>query len=296
MAPYNPGPRTVVLAPPAVPQLYGLERSALIASSTPAAFAGSPVNAGERWQNGFAYAPLNCLGEGPIAARGHDSKDIDDNTAVVEYDPILLWAGDKCSPWDRTRDYKARARQLLTADRSRQLAQELWTGTIAQAQGFPNNYFARDDNVDVVTAGAAAPDVALACLERGLTTCSSQRSMIHCTVDVMVAWKEDHLIELNGQVWTTPNGTIVVADQGYPGSGPHGQAATSGHVWAYGTDMVYLRFDDMFVIPDLEAEALDRSVDTFEYRAEQLAAATWSGCCHVAAEVNIVLCTHTGGS
>lgn len=318
-------PGDIVQPYPASPPTVGLIASARM-----------PDDQGARWQGGFAYAPENCAGGGPIdpcytapillldeeiraavnpyynpgnpggadpggSRAGVGSKTLPSNIPVVQFQPIILVAGDTCSPWERDRDYQGRARRLLLADQSRQLAREFWRGDVAQAANargaaWPNRWLADNANVDVVTSAPATPVDALACLEDALAACSPQRGMIHCTYGTLVHWKLLGGVERVGQQMVTPNNTIVVADAGYDGSGPHGQPPSTGSVWAYATDMVDVRLDEIQVYPDEDAQALDRAANTFAFRAERLAAATWAGCCHAAAEINQVLCTHTGGS
>ncbi len=286
-----------VVLPPYLPALPtgGLIAAARDALADPNL---TPPEVRNRWQAGFAFAPGNCSGGAAIdPCDSADSLTIAANLGLVTYKPPVLWAGDHCSPNDRTRNYQERARQLLLNDRSRQLAREFWTGERAQAAGWLNNYLARDDNVQVVSVTPLDPVIALACLEDYLASCQGGRHMIHLTPGLLVHLFSQHVAERVGQLAVSPNGSIFVADEGYPGTGPHGQAPITGSVWMYGTNIVDVRIDDPpVIIPDLDAQALERTQDTFFYRAEQFAAATWSGCCHVAVPVNITHCTHTGGS
>lgn len=281
-------PAEVVQPYPAAPPTVGLIASARLPQDPP----------GTRWQGGFRYLPENCQGGNAIAGCDNStSKTIATDIGIVGFQPVILWAGDKCSPQDRTHDYKGRARRLLEADQSRQLAKEFWRGDLAKANpDWPNRFLADNTHVNVLNVGTLSPVDALACLEDGLASCSGQRGMIHCTVGTAIHWANARLIERVGQYVMTINNTIVVADLGYDGSGPHGQARQVGHVWAYGTDLVDVRLDDVQVLPDLELQALERTQNTFQYRAERLGAATWAGCCHVGVEIDLFTCSHTGGS
>ncbi len=79
----------------------------------------------------------------------------------------------------------------------------------------------------------------------------------------------------------------MIADAGYDGSSPYGAAAEDGSQWAYATGIPVVRLGPVAVYPDSLAEAINRSTNTVEYRAERLAAVGWDGCCHLAAELNL---------
>ena len=150
---------------------------------------------------------------------------------------------------------------------------------------------------DVVTPGATAtPQVALRCLEAALADCAcGARGMIHAPRQLVSAWSQDGLVRHEGGTILTINDTIVVSGAGYDGSSPDGEPATSGSVWAYATGIVTVRLSPVVVTPSTIEQALDRSVNTIEYRAERMAAAYWDSCCLFAAETDLELCL-IGGS
>lgn len=286
-------PRTPVLATPSAPPRVGL-----IASARELNRVEEQVGGQSRWGGGFGYEPENyCAGSG-VVDPCDSSKPPDAGLGVIEYDPVLLWAADQCATFDRTRDRQGRARRRLLACQSKLLAGELWTGTVAIASSFPNKYLASPD-ANTVSDGALSEVNALACLEEALAACSCTTAMIHATPGLLTQWKAASVVERFGNVFRTANDTIVVADAGYTGSGPDGQPAADGSVWAYGTDVVEVRLDEVMVFPNADAEAmtLTPSADnTLVYRAERLAAASWDGCCHVAVEVDITVCADLANS
>lgn len=273
-----------VIAPVNTPALVSLVRSARRVQEDDS-----------RWENGFAFDPEGCGGGGGIVDPcGDTEKVIGDNPDVVNVTPFVVWEGDKCSSFGFSqRDYEARARRLLEACQSKYIAAELWTGDVATANGWANPYLTDPDS-DVVALGAS-PVEALACLEQGLAECQCGQGMIHATPQVVTHWVNQNLVIREGGLLITQLGTIVAADGGYDGSGPQGVPAASGSVWAYGTGMVEVRLGDVAVFPSSFAEALNRTTNTIEFRAERMAAATWDKCCLVAAEVDIDLCI-VGGS
>lgn len=277
------GPRQAVTAPVNTPPLVSLVRSA------------RRVDEGDfRWENGFAFSPEGCEGGGILDPCGTTEKTISDNPALVEYDPYVVYAGDKCSSFGwQDRDYQARARRFLEACQSKHIAAELWTGTLATSASFPNPFFT--DIAGDVVATAVTPTEALACLEQGLAECQCGAGMIHATPNVVTHWINAGLVLREGGLLMTYLGTIVVADGGYPGTGPGGTEPASGAVWAYATGIVEVRLGEVQIFPATLKEALNRETNLIEFRAERMASAVWDNCCLLAASVDVELCI-IGGS
>lgn len=280
-------PRAVVEAPLAQPPRVGLIPS-VAAVQGESAYTDDTA----RWAAGFSFAPENCGNIGAQNPCGGASKDIDDNQDVVNTEPIVLWAGDKCSPFDRSRDFGGRARRQLAAAESYQLASELWNGTLAKteldAAGAPwPNQFLTSEASDVLTSGPTSPTDALAELEYALGQCAhGARGMIHVTLHTATYLFGLQLIRREGNLLLTVLDTIVVADAGYGGAGPYG-AAEDGSQWAYATGMVQVRLGPVEVLGADMSQQMDRSVNTVEVIAERLGAASWDGCCHLAAELDL---------
>lgn len=267
----------------------------------PALGGGSVVGMGP-WAGGVTWAPEQC-GEGgayDASSCPPDDPDIDipGSPDIVEAMPFTVWAGDRCSPWDLDRPWAERARRQLAAVQSHLVAAEFWTGEIAQASDWPNRFLASPDS-DVLTAGAEEPLQALACLELGIARAGKgRRGMIHATPDLVTTWQAGGALRREGGVILTVLDTVVIADAGYDGSGPNGELAADGSVWAYGTEMIGVRLSPVRMVPDVEgitSANIDRSVNTVLARAERDAVVLWDGCVHVAVEVDLALCG-IGGS
>lgn len=288
-------PRTPVTAPQAAAPRVGLIATARVLQ-------GDTVDAPGRWPGGFAYLPEACAAGGTLdpCTPGTITVDANDTPDNIEYDPVVLWAGDTCSAMDLPRDYQGRARRLLIACQSKHLAAELWKGTQAKAMVAAPNRWLASDEANTVTNGPESVVDGLACLEQALAVCSCGRAMIHATPATMTHWKENGLIErvpaTGGFVYVTAMDTLVIGDAGYDGSGPDDQPAVAGSVWAYGTDLVDVRLGDIRTMPGDVREAVNRSTNVITYWAERYAAATWGGCCHVAAELNVDVCADLAGS
>lgn len=293
------GPPEAVQPVPAAPPRVGLIASAR---------KGDALRLPDRWNAGFSYEPeAYCGGNGVVDPCNGVKTFEPDNRDTVTVDPVVLWAGDACNTYG-ARDRAGRARRRLEACQSKLLAGELWEGTLAQASANINNKYLASPDANTISLTSLSPSDGLACLEQALADCSCSRSMIHVTNGLMVYLDRDNLITRVGDVFVTANDTLVVADAGYTGTGPEGQAAVTGAVWAYGTDMVNVALDGVVIspkTPTLETEgATGRGGDieamgqveglydnTLTYRAERLAAAWWDGCCHLAIAFDIDVCS-----
>lgn len=286
------GPAEAVTPVPASPPRVGLIASART---------GTDLALPARWINGFAYEPENYCGANGVADPCSASLTVSESARdVVTVDPVILWAADNCSTYG-VRDRRGRASRRLVACQSKLLAGELWEGTLAQASGFDNKYLASPD-ANTISLTSVSPSDALACMEQALADCSCTRSMIHVTPGLMVYLRREYLVERVGNVFTTANDTIVVADAGYTGTGPEGQPAVTGSVWMYGTDIVNVALDDIQTTPRADNDIAGMGQtdglydDSLTYRAQRLAAAWFDGCCHLAIPVDIDVCTDLAAS
>lgn len=289
--------RAVVQAPTPRPPAYGL-------------IAAAPVieDGDLRWAGGWEFQPEGCgLG-------GRDSIECEGNTGVmepergpanVEGDPVWIWAGDTCSTFGTAdRDWQGRARRQLQLIESYELADELWDGTITQADSLANMWLAGPAvESDTVTTGPTDPVPALACIEAGLANAmKGAQGMVHVTVQVLTHLVAADAVQRSGNLWVTPNGHIVVADAGYSGAGPGGSAPGASQ-WAYGTPIIGVRLAPVQIIPgDLDgarmlAAAMDRGVNDITVVAGRLAGFQWSSeCAHIAAELDVAVCAIGGAS
>ncbi len=269
-----------------VPPRLQPPRTGLLASFT-------PVGDGERWQGGFSWEPDSCGTTATVNPCDADTDlkaiSADDNPGVATFDPFLVWAGYRCSTFGGLGpDREARARRMLAAGESRAIEAELWTGARATAESWSNNYLANEDSVDVIGPGATSPLLyGLAALEEALAACTG-RAVIHASVPTATLWYGANALRREGALLLTALDTIVVAGTGYDGSSPAGVIdATGATAWAYGTGIVDVRLGEVVVLGD--ETTIDRRQNTWEVRAERLAAATFDPCCHVG--VNVDLCS-----
>lgn len=261
------------------------------------------------WVNGIAWVPEACLPESdptfwwcPVSpgtewVTERTSKTVDESPDILQYRPWAAWVGDSCSTFSfAERDLTGRAQRRLSASLSRIIETELWTGTVAQAAGFPNAYLASADADDLGSAGLM---YALAALQEYLAESVNERGMIHATPRTAALWYAGGGLRREGMLLLDAFDNIIVPGQGYDGSAPDGTPAPdSGDTQhAYATSMVTVQIDErvMTVPPDL-AEAINKSTNHITYRAEQIVAAIWDAdCAHAAIEVNLCepCCTPT---
>lgn len=274
--------RAPITAPPAAPPRVSLLTSARTVDDPDL-----------RWTGGVELDP-----EAPAAAAA-DGCDpgtwtVPDPAGSVQADPMVVWAGERCSALSvGARDYQARARRALEACTPAQVASELWTGAQAQAAGWPNLWLAGGSagftNLSPTPADVSPGLYGLAALQEylGDTVCGA-RGMIHATRNAVTLWQRYGLLRREGQLIVDLYDNIVVPGPGYDGSDPAGDVDPSGETaWAYATGLVEVRLGPPVVTPDLLADAVDRSVNTVEFRAWRLALATWDGQAHAGIRVGL---------
>jgi hypothetical protein len=268
---------------PASPPRYGL----LIAAPT---IEGST----DRWQWGIEWDAEACDGGGAL------NLNCQGNTSAMTLtpggdthglaDPFVVWAGDSCSTIGfAARDYEGRARRLMAAQQSAHVAHEFWTGDIAIANGLDNIGLA-DVQADTLTSAGVGIVDAIALLEDGLADAREYGGMIHLTNGMLVRAVAAQAVRLNGQVWQTPLGTTVVADAGYPGTGPNGEPVGATQ-WIYATSGVQVYLSPIDIIPGSFDDAVARAqmidlVNMVEIRVERLAMIQTDWCAHFAVEVD----------
>lgn len=288
------GIKTPVEAPPARPPITGLIVSAEM-----------PDDGKIRWEGSFGFEPESCTGSGVGNPCGGFTKEVENTTQEVSFEPFVVWAGDHCGGLGGVdRDRLGRAKRLLESCQSKEIEKELWTGTLAQAEGWTDNRRLASPDSDVLSDGPTSIVDAISCLEAGLGfyLCGGQ-GMIHVPHEIVTWMASQNLVDRvpatdlypgrKGWILLTKLGTIVVPGTGYDGSGPDGQPAAEGSVWIYGTSIVQVRMTETVTLPRTEAElfeAINRENNDIDVIAEKLAAVTWDGCTHLAVELDLSLC------
>lgn len=276
--------RFPVQAPPAVPPVYGLIAAAAVLDNV----------AENDWANGWEFQPEACGlgGKLPVACEGTN----DDTVGApgpedIDGDPIWIYGADRCTTLQRSRDNEGRARRQLAAIESYELADELWNGTVTDAEGLANRWLAGPAaDSDTLTSAGVTPVAALGCVTQGLAELlRGAPGMVHVTPQLLQHLVADNIITRQGNLWMTAMGHVVVADAGYSGDGPDGTPAGTTQ-WIYGTPRLRLRLGAVQL-----TDTIDRTVNTRLVVAGRLAAIQWDNeCAHVAAEVAVPICAVGG--
>jgi hypothetical protein len=231
------------------------------------------VDADNRWFLGYTYRPE--IPAGQLRNRstldgeyGADQGVIVPRDLRVEVVPVYLTIIDESSTIGFTADDPAaRARRLLEANTSRLLAHELWTGELADLDGSPNPRLASEDTV--VLSGSLTPQKAVAALVQAMSDAGMGDTMVHTNhyvgIQLPDAWRNDETL--------ADKGFCVVADAGYPGTGPTGQTGN----WMYATEIVNVRLGEVELIPGQFRDSVDPASNSITYRAQRVGAADFAG-------------------
>lgn len=245
-----------------------------------------------RWMAGYSYSPEGCGNAflETICPSVTVIKEQCANPGIVQFQPYVLYAADKCSAWShQERDFYGRAERKLLAAQSYWIEHEFMLDTL----GLGNSPVA-SPLATTITAGAVPPYVALAALEDSIGDCSQGgRMMIHVRPGILSILASDGHIRREGNLWLTASDNIVVVGRGYPGTGPNGQPITGSSEWIYATSMVQIRLGNLVYTPskdtsrpmDIPQEAINRRTNDIVVVAERIVSTAYDPtCCVLAAE------------
>jgi len=245
----------------------------------------------DRWELGLAWIPERCGTEYrlvpvcDVPEVGYEGS----RPGAAYYQPVGLQFADECSTLNGPADLD-RVRRVVEAQTPYAIARELWTGDLGATDPYTppggvsqsNAYLASPD-AEVVGTGPAAALVALGQLEQAALEAShGQPVMLH--VPVAVSWQLAPSLFRVGQQLLTAAGNVVVADAGYPGSGPAGQQPGTT-VWAYATAPVAVLTSPVTFIDG--PAAVDHATNTRTVWGSRVFAATFDPCVHLATEITL---------
>lgn len=205
--------------------------------------------------------------------------------------PFRIEAGVKCSTFGQP-DSDVLARFHAASDRALDLlrwqlvAFELWTDT----QRPSNNHFDSGDDPAVVLAGGVpvSPVEAMSLLADsfGVYLPGGPR-LIHAPVRVVPFLDSKGLLHPQGSRLYDVLGNGIIADDGYPGTGPGGEVPPDGQAWMYATGPLTVRVENKVTHPAVTLEdAVDPATNDIRVRSFQGALATFL-CGKVAVLVNL---------
>lgn len=190
-----------------------------------------------------------------------------------------IWGGD----WDEAEAqerFVARVVAAMEATESASIERELMNGN---ALGTGETPYLADGN-GTFPWGDVATSVgnAIGVLEDAIAS-TGRRGWIHCSPAFATAAARKRLVQRDDRSGTlqTILGTVMVPGDGYVDAiEPHDHAAPGAtQEWVYATGPVDVRRDQIAILPDNVAAALDRGIggrpNSITYRAERLVVASW---------------------
>lgn len=244
-----------------------------------------------RWEQGLAWIPERCGTAYQLLPACGDAPGgyTPPRPGAAYYQPVGMRIADQCTTLGGPVD-EERVRRVAEAQAPYIVARELWSGTLTQTDPYTfggdtyNNAYLASSAATTVGGTAAAPLVALGRLEQAALEAShGQPVMLH--VPPAAAWQLAVALTRVGQSWLTTAGSVVVADAGYPGTGPAGQAA-GATVWAYATAPVAVLMTP-WQLDLADQTTVDRATNTRTVWAQRLFAATFDPCLLLATEITL---------
>jgi hypothetical protein len=235
--------------------------------------AALPGGSSARWENGVSWRPERCFTAAGFAP-------CDPTPGIPPYEPVGpqqtyplgFRVRDVCTTLGGELDAE-RVRRQVEAATSFHVARELWTGVLSTANPvdtYVNPFLADDPTVVATTASGVL--ARLGALEQAaMEDAYGQQVFLHVPAHVVLPIANE--LERRGELLYTPLGNVVVADAGYPGSGP----ADTGTEWAYSTGPVTVHLSPVEVMSD-PAQTIDRSINRQEIWGMRLFAAAYDPC------------------
>lgn len=262
---------------PAAPPAFGL-----VASAERPSVAG--------WEDGLAWIPERCGTTYQIVSRCAEPDPYEKpRPGAAYYQPWQLRFADECSTLAGRPDVD-RVRRLVEAQTPFVVARELWTGEASAA----DPYIVGSETVSNAALATVAADVvgdtpasALAGIGRleqaALEESHGQQIYLHVPV-LLLPQVQEYLYRVGTTLYTQA-GSVVIADGGYPGTGPEGELVDDT-AWVYATAPVAV-FLSPVEIDDDDAVIVDRDTNTRTVWGHRMAAATFDPCVHLATEITL---------
>jgi hypothetical protein len=221
--------------------------------------------------------------------------------------PFVIGSGIACGTFTGEKEldsWKGQARRHLELAQWADIANELWTGGKAVTEGWPNRYLASPD-ADILVGTTETPTAvgvvdALAQTDAFFSGCMiGGPRLIHVSRRFLQHAKAKGALERIGNRYYTPNGSLLVTDDGYPGTGPDLAGAGPGdppeprdapganETWIYGTGPILVRMTPIeFPQEDDWANYVDTKTNFITAIAHRWVMVSWQ-CCQLAALVNL---------
>lgn len=239
------------------------------------------------WANGFAWRTERCPSwQGYEPCDTLETAPPADGNGIEYHRPVAYRVRDECTTLSGAFD-TSRVERMADAVASHVIAEELWEGTLTQANtydtrgetGRTNNYLARSTATTVGTGPYPVLEALGLLEEAARRDAGGQQVAIHMPIR-LVPEAEGALVR-NGNLIYTKTGSLVIADSGYTGTGPAGQAVTDEAAWMYATGPVTVRMSTVDIGTDPQS-TVDRATNRRTVWAHRLFAATFDPCTHYA--------------
>jgi hypothetical protein len=241
---------------------------------------------GGRWGLGIAWRPERCFtvaGFGPCNGEDPAEPAPMDRTIPQVY-PVGYRVSDECTTLGGQLD-TSRVQRQADAVLSYELARELWTGALSTADpvtvdGSPyiNPHLASADAVVVASDGTTVARRLGALEQAAMAQAFGQQVVLH--VPARYVLEIGGFLVFRGDSIYTPLGSVVVADAGYPGTGPAG----TGDSWSYATGPVAAFRSEVELVTDM-ASTLDRTTNRQMVWGTRYIAAAFDPCSHMAIDL-----------
>lgn len=248
----------VVIEPPPPPaRPYGLFNAAL---------GPLPLPRVEAADGGIEYQPDSCgiARLWPSACDPVTAKVFDEGVDTITADPFLVYTSWLCGSVGYTEEeIRRRLMTRLQLKSQRAVEERLWQGNT----GLSLTGLLPAAAVNLGAAGCVTEAVRM--LEQALADNAVAGGIMHARAG-MSAWAaQEHLIERpRANLMTTPFGTSWSFGQGYDGSGPGADPATTTTEWMFASGRVVVWASDVFIPP--VREVLNRSTNQQYAIAEQV--------------------------
>lgn len=241
-----------------------------------------PLDAGNRWSAGFTPEGVACS-PGYVSDLSCTDPGLVNRTFRGRYtvgepgQPFIIGEGIECSTMGTGHDLTAwnnEARAALDRVRWVRIAHELWTG----AKSTRHQRLA-DQTATVLSATPVSVVEAIGALEDAMASSQAGGPDLLHFPRKAVAYLGDagQLVDgtpTSGRLYTH-NGSLIVADRGYPGTGPHGEQPTAETVWAYATGPIAARLGPVTNRATELAESINPETNDQLVLAEQQVAVGW---------------------
>lgn len=235
------------------------------------------------WEDQITWEP-ECID--PEAAAVRDDCDgaggQEGAVNVPEDRPVIsavrLSATDTCSTMGaNARDWQGRARRLLAATESAQLARQIWSGDATGADD-PSPALVDAGRIEWIPGSDRAALVEnVALLEAEASVRVAGRPWLHMAPRTFHRYLSaaGAAVQVQGGIATTVYGSVLVTDAGYSGNPGLGTDDEDGLIVATGP--MYVRLGDVEVLGD-DASGFDRTVNTRRVTAQRYATWLFEGC------------------